>query len=395
MKKLLILFLISILAGCVAPMNKVLDVPIIEEDVCAEDCVTDRAELQDIFIEFNRRLEIIKNEIAPERNSLDIKVFDANTIYDRNEIITSDPITENYDILSYLPSMDFSYVLGRAYDIYRFCTIGEPCENPMFPPSLDLMEFNYGFNSSGGFTTYTLGSLEIETKKTSIRFKIDENQVWYEMIEYDLEGANFEYLVFSDGIYQKYKYSSEDIYSFYYIDTATNENFIYHSSETRNRTFNYNPDNQYSYEKESSGIFTVKKMDGMELIVQLEKDDDVYTISLNFNWVEGWNQFLSNQISRPYNAILYNNGDEVFTDYIFYKHSPSLRYTLLIGKVILSESELQNYTFPDGFSYEVSVNELQQEMTVLEDKQYPYDTFGFSEEDILKKIKELQAKFIG
>jgi len=136
-------------------------------------------------------------------------------------------------------------------------------------------------------------------------------------------------------------------------------------------------------------------MDGAELIVQLDKEGVEYTISLNFNLIDGWDQFLSSQLEQPYYSILYNNGDEVFTDYTFYKYSPTLRHTSLIGKIILSETELQNYVFPQGFTYEVSIEDLLQEMTILQDEQYPYDTFGFKEEDILATIKELQAKFIG
>jgi len=395
MKKLMILFLLLVLFGCVAPTNLVLDAPTIEEEACTDDCVTDRTELLTYFTSFDTRLNVIKNEIAPERNSPVTKIFYANTIYNRDEIITSDPITGNNDILSFLPAQDFSEVLNSAGYIFRYCVIGEPCDNPMFPPLVDIMEFNFGFNSSGGFTTYTLGMSGLETTKVSIRFVIDEDQVWYEMIEYDLDGGNFEYVVYSDGIYQKYYYSSDDIYYFRYIDTFTNENFIYQSNEAGTWTFNYNPDTQYSYKKEESGNLTVKKMDGAELIVQLDKEGVEYTISLNFNLIDGWDQFLSSQLEQPYYSILYNNGDEVFTDYTFYKYSPTLRHTSLIGKIILSETELQNYVFPQGFTYEVSIEDLLQEMTILQDEQYPYDTFGFKEEDILATIKELQAKFIG
>jgi len=395
MKKLMILFLLLVLIGCVAQINQVLDARAIEEEVCVEDCETDRTELLSQFSIYNTRLEEIKNGIAPERTAQDVNVFYANTIYNRDEIITSDPITGNYDILSFIPAQDFSEVITRASYIFRYCVIGETCENPIIDPSFDLMEFDFGFNSSGGFTTYTLGISGIETTKVSIRFVIDEEQVWYEMIEYDLDGGNFEYVVYSDGIYQKYYYSSDEIYYFRYIDTFTNENFIYQSNETGTWTINYNPDTQYSYKKEESGNLTVKKMDGMELIVQLDKEGVEYTISLNFNLIDGWDQFLSSQLEQPYYSILYNNGDEVFTDYTFYKYSPTLRHTSLIGKIILSETELQNYVFPQGFTYEVSIEDLLQEMTILQDEQYPYDTFGFKEEDILATIKELQAKFIG
>lgn len=395
MKKLIIFFFMVALVGCNSTSTLILDSPMIEEEICVDDCVTSKAEIYPYFVDYHSRLEEIKDEIAPERNSSSINQFYSNTVYDRDEIITSDPVTGNSDILSYMPADEFSAVLSFAYDIVRFCIIDEPCENPMFPPGSDIIEFNFGFNSSGGYVTYTLDESSLEMSKTSIQFIIDEDQEWYEMIEYDLDGGNFEYVVYSDGIYQKYRYTSDTIYSFNYIDTITQEKFIYQSSETGKWMFYYNPNNQYSYIKIDSGQYYVKKMDQMEMIVQLKKVDEEYSIGFNFNLIQGWDQFLSSQPERPYNSILYNSGDEVFTDYTFNNIDTNLRYTTLVGTMILSEDELQNYTFPQGFTYEISMDDLLQELTALQDEQFPYNSYGFSEEDILPSIKQLQAKFLG
>jgi len=384
---LLILLLTGLLVGCAEKKDGYLDKVDLEMNVCREDCSDNRTMVLGYLESYPSRIDALYEDFQPLYGE-ELNILRNGEVYSREDIPREDLFESNYDIPVFYPLQRLGIFLSEvAVHIKNTTDEGSPVY------SSNYSNFLYLFNENEGFFSYTVsdGSQSERRYRFSIKF-VDEG-LEYLVTQYNVFDDNYDYVIsFKDGVYREYHYDADDSYTFMFIDImdyrylrfgylSGEEFFIYHDSDKGIR-----------YEQLKTGLRKVTFYDGLEYVCSLNDKSDDYLLSINGHFLDDWDELhLRPESLTPYSA-LYAQNERVYEDYSIIVRNQGLRYYIIDVSMNLSESETDDWVFPETFDKEVSFSDLFQKFNDFSNLEKNLDLLGMEESDLLEHIKTTLMK---
>jgi hypothetical protein len=379
---LLILLLTGLLVGCAGNKVEYLDKVNLEMNVCREDCSDNRTMVLSYLEKYPSRVDILYENFQPLYGE-ELNILRNGEVYSREDIPREDLFESNYDIPLFYPLQRLGIFLSEVFvHIKNTSDDGSPVY------SSNYSNFLYLFNENEGFISYTISDGSESERRYSFSIKFVDEGLEYLVTQYNVFDDNYDYVIsFKDGVYREYHYDADDSYTFMFIDImdyrylrfgylSGEEFFIYHDSDKGIR-----------YEQLKTGLRKVTFYDGLEYVCSLNDKSDDYLLSINGHFLDDWDELhLRPESLTPYSA-LYAQNERVYEDYSIIVRNQGLRYYIIDVSMNLSESETDDWVFPETFDKEVSFLDLLQKFNDFTNLEANLDLLGMKESDLLEHIK--------
>jgi len=390
MKKIMIFVLLLLLVGCTSLEDNIVKIPDMDIDVCDDSCETDQSTILDLFDGYYEKIDSLNASIDNYFTGA-VVALDSNQLYDREDIPREDLVGSNYD----LPIFRVFHSLGVIGDFERFvtfCEYGAECEQWFIAPGWTPTVYDYGFDENSGFINYTLGTVAGPVMAISFEFIFDGEDTKYEYLQYSIEHENYVYQVFEEGVYKKFHLISDTHKAFTYIDIETHEYLYYYIDGDETRIDYFNAKDEILYRKETNGAYSVRSYDGMEMVLNLTRNEEDYTLQYNLFYVDGWDTLGYKEDQVTHYSKVYLGDEEVFTDYLVYSSNMGLRYFYVYGNIVLTPTELDDYECLEGYTGDMSIDDLQElldEFMALENPMDIAEVDVVAINTVLQELKEI------
>jgi len=389
-KSLLLLSLFFLfLTGCTPVQVDILAQPE-GVDVCQEECITENEEVLALIDDYHDQLDQLALELVPEYDD-ELFQLQSDIIYSRDDIPQQDLVTSN----SYIPLDEPYFRFGRAlYEAERLvntCELGVECIEQNIDVRYQVLDFDYGFDEDGGYANFRMGNTIETAFIRDIKFRFEKDGLSFEYLDYDFLNDNYIYGIMSEGIYREYMYDDSEHFYFTYINMNTEDYLYYYTQEYGELIVIYDQNTEMNYTMGLNGDFTVAKMQDHEYLASLRSSELGYTLRFNLFKTEGWNKVSWGvEDLSPY-ASLYLDDESVLTDYEAEFSPINSHFYALYAEI--TNSDVNQLQFPTGFTGDVTLTQLNEELTNFIALEDPCIMFGLSKETIVAKIMEVKSQF--
>ena len=402
MKRIIMLFLLLLLLGCntittneTTTESELIDMFSSDFKVCEDACITDQSSFFDIASDLNEKVSDMIESIIDNEDKTTY-IFRPNEIYYKDDIIRNDRYSNNNDIPILRPYEMFFGHLTYMSQLVWACDF-ESCGNPFSEYPLNIQNVEYGFNQTEGFYSFlaTSESGEVE-EQVEFKFKLSDDKITYERIQYYPQNSNFEYSSFDGTHYLELKNYLTGYFTLIKINVDTFATQNIYLNERSYFVRMYTPEENLSYEISSPTDIidievAVSYYENMEMISALKWDNEEYTSTISFHFVNGWDSILYRPEDRnPYSRLLLNE-TPVFEEYQIHCYLQGLRYYVLKGSVILTEEEMSSYVYPEEFFGTNKLEELKIKVDNLVQLENPLNAMGLTHADLEQYIIDQQA----
>ncbi len=397
-KKLVILFLFLCIALVGCSDSQRLDITPNITDFTNTDYSQDKSNIYTYFQNFNLVKDTYEDTL--DKGVLDNKAFNPSydDFYTRNQILLENRFKSNYSINHRKSTNFLDYTLNQSFYIITGCEIDNTCVG-MYENYSGLMDnFDYGINEEGGFYSFVLLNSENEISNyESMRFVVKDDQMSAEYLYLFNNLERMEYIVFNSNEYRKYGYSEEGRVTFEYSNLSTYDYVYYTFDDDNYFLLNYNHEDQILFEAGDT-YTSVTKYDDFTPVATLSSNDDVHMLTIHFKYMDGWDEIYFNNLYENFGptnpeytySMLYNDDVEVFGEYDVMAKSDELYFKIYFEIVI---EDLDDYSFPEAFTGDITYNELKQNLNNLDDYTYMFQINGLTQDDVEHQVIDLYNEF--
>lgn len=389
MKKTLILviFMSLFLISCDSTKEEYISILEEDIDVCIDGCQTDYDTYVlnlNTYSEYNNAwLEQFNGDLGENHN-----IIANGEMIDRDDIAREDPISHSYQLLISMPYRRVELAIQGIREIVQHCSVNGVCEAPFDYLYSNPTEMDFGFDDQSGFARTT----NLDDEKKEIRyftFNFDENDMQFETFQYSEKSGSLLYSYFNDGIFREYHFSSETEFEYYYFNSKTRESLAIFKNTDTLSVQKFDPEKNVYYQNSKQEKYEVVIYDGFYNMMGLSFEDDVYTFDVSMFYMDGWDALTKDTLDNYPSNKLYNEGVEVFTDYVINVRTYNLKYVEVFGQMEMSVNQWNNFDLPSEFTGSVTKSDLIDELTYLMDLENPYDLIEITDEEVLAQYTEI------
>ena len=392
MKKLMIaLLIILLLAGCTPSNDDNLQTETLDPHeilgsfdneffVCQQECETNRVFGSYYDLYYEDSIEALLTSITPNVQG-EINQLVSGEIYLREDIPRFDPVSNNYDIPIFLPYYMFYSAVNGINNYIEYCSVDGTCDAPYSESFQSISAFDYGFDEHSGYHMRITKDEEGIEKFVVIKFNLSLDNPSYEILEYWPARGNFNYVYLYNDEYRSYTYSTDDSYSFAYINLSSKNYIDYLIFDGRETVKIYDPEKEMFYQS-FSPYFRVSHYKNMELEVSLSNSNGKYTSEISLFSMTGWDSVKHYMSATNFFSIVYQGEDEVFEDMYVIGRSQVISFFDFIGRKEITDIELTSYEYPKEYTGDITFDEMQEELDRLVNISHPLDMTVLTVDDI-------------
>lgn len=364
-------------------------------DTCGSDCLYDEVSLE-MKTTINH-IQDFSDFLFLDGDSYPLSHFSNDgSLYDRSLLVTADNENGLFSAGSVSIYQKFQYMFNILSITINACKDSNTCSPELWSDVFSLYE--YGFSENSGYFNYDLSSDNLVKEKNRFSYTIEDGEINYSFYQNRTSTDSIYYIEFIDGVYRSYTLIGETTRGFEYIDTK-NSTMIFDVLYDENDSFYYlNDERNIGYEytelQNTRSMFLTKdKTDVLKYIY-----DDVYTVTLNFMNMSGWDKFHipifdePNLQTEPYSAV-FNGENEVYLDYDIVLSRRSRYNQSIYGIKEISETDLSNYTLPQENSLSISLTEINSEFIDFVNSDNPREVLPYTLEELNEMFETIVSLY--
>jgi len=354
---------------------------------CTSNCITDPSAIASV-------IEIHKTNILAIKTIVNSSVPLYPQEYEMGELILRDDIRPN-DWNAFNPAIVSSYrfdlmidALDIVNDFVSKCSLGDACNAYFY--SGNTLSYDYRFSEKGGTIEFTIGELKIDLIrwKFSLSYYIDGQEItWVKKEWVNRKNDMFTLEIYSNGVYQNYYYESETEFNYTKQNVFTNDLFYFSKSGLFTR-FSLNDSITGYYlsvnENPSNRSVFLENYVNQEMEAIFEYEGSQYILRMNMFLFDEWdtlNYMPSNDLF-PYSILTLDN-ERVYSDLNITFEWMNNRYYHVLGSLIIDESLLSEYSFPEDYQNHTPFSVLATKMESLLNTSDPLTLFDSSQIEVM------------
>lgn len=329
-----------------------------------------------------------------DQDLYDVVIVQPGDTINRDNLLRADKVGGNYRILPGHAYMPFNHGITQMRIFIENCLKNQSCDDFSYLNQKDdiATDSAYGFNEDSGYYHYTLSDELGVSRKESFKYQVYTDHTDYEKYLYFPQNNQFEYSIMNNGILYTYEKQKDDSYTYRYLNTVTYESIFYQNNGGSKLLEYYNPETELSYSYSKYQGYKIKSYQDNEMVSALSGAEEEYKVFLNFHFMNGWDQlncdYTDDNVSFYFQVL--NEGTLVFDNHRITHKMVTPFYNYIESETVLSQSEYDDYRFPDELQSNHSLEKMKEELEQFMLMDEPFEILPVSIKDFLDRLDSVE-----